>query len=153
LEITSIVLPLLQSTFPIQHKLNFSIEDGVKERADLAVQMANDLIIDFTFVGPYNKTGQAALKGKEKKIKIEYKHWNVLGDNVTNQFYIATVETFENIAHIFRSFFNPTENSTQVLNLRTQQLSVAVHTIRAIQFEAIKGVQVLEELRTSPANC
>jgi len=63
LEITSIVLSLLQSTFPIQHKLNFSIEDGVKERADLAVQMANDLIIDFTFVGPYNKTGQAALKG------------------------------------------------------------------------------------------
>ena len=54
--------------------------------------MANDLIIDFTFVGPYNKTGQAALKGKEKKIKIEYKHWNVLGDNVTNQFSIVAVE-------------------------------------------------------------
>ncbi len=63
-------------------------------QADLAVQMtdlANDLIIDFIFVeptahtyGPYNKAGQAALKGKEKKIKIEYKHWNVLGDNVTN---------------------------------------------------------------------
>ena len=99
------------------------------------------------------KTGQAALKGKEKKIKIEYKHWNVLGDNVANQFYIVTVEAFDNIAHIFRSFINPTENSTQVLNLRTQQLSVAVHTIRAIQFEAIKGVQVFEERRTSPADC
>ena len=59
--------------------------------------LATDLIIDFTFVqltartfGPYNKAGQAALKGKEKKIKIEYKHWNALGDNVTNQFYDAS---------------------------------------------------------------
>ena len=84
-------------------------------QADLEVQMtdlANDLIIDFIFVeptahtyGPYNKAGQAALKGKEKKIKIEYKHWNVLGDNVANQFYIVTVEAFgiilkENITHV-----------------------------------------------------
>ena len=140
-------------------------EDGVKVRADLAVQMtdlANDLIIDFTFVEPtartygaYNKAGQAALKGKEKKIKSEYKHWNVLGDNVTNQFYIVAVETFgiilkEDITHIFRTFINPKENSTQVLHLLTQQLSVAVHTIRAIQFESIKGVQVFEERRIQP---
>ena len=61
----------------------------------------NDLIIDFTFVEPtarshgaYNKAGQAALKGKEKKLKSEYKHWNVLGDTVTNKFYIVAVETF-----------------------------------------------------------
>ena len=41
--------------------------------------LANDLIIVFTFVeptartyGPYNKAGQAALKGKEKKLKLGY---------------------------------------------------------------------------------
>ena len=41
--------------------------------------LATDLIIDFTFVqltartfGPYNKAGQAASKGKEKKLKLGY---------------------------------------------------------------------------------
>jgi hypothetical protein len=53
------------------------------------------------------------------------------------------------ITHIFRSFINPKENSIQVLSLLTQQLSVAVHTIRAIQFEAIKGVQVLRSAGSS----
>ena len=95
------------------------------------------------------------MKGKEKKIKIEYEHWHVLGDNVTNQFYIVAVEPFgiilkDDITHIFRSFINPKENSTQVLNLLTQQLSVAIHTIRAVQFEAITGVQVFEERRIQP---
>ena len=44
-------------------------------------------------------------KKKEKKINIEYKHWNVLGDNVANQFSIVAVEAFgiilkENITHV-----------------------------------------------------
>ena len=65
------------------------------------------------------------------------------------------METFgiilkEDITHTFRSFINPKENSIRVLHLLTQQLSVAVHTIRAIQFEAIKGVQVFEERRIKP---
>jgi len=34
------------------------------------------------------------LKGKEKKLKSEYTHWNVLGNTVTNKFYIVAVETF-----------------------------------------------------------
>ena len=34
---------------------------------------------------------------------------------------------------------------TQVLNLLTYQLSVAIHTIRAIKFGAIKGVQVVHD--------
>ena len=104
---------------------------------------------------PLVKAGQAALKGKEKKLKSEYKHWNVLGDTVTNKFYIVAVETFgiilkDDIYNIFSSFINRKENSSQVLHLVTQQLSVAVHTIRAIQFESIKGVQVFEERRIQP---
>ena len=46
------------------------------------------------------------------KFKFKYKHWQVLGDNVTNQFYIVAVETFdislkEDISNIFRRFINP----------------------------------------------
>ena len=36
-----------------------------------------------------NKAGQAALKGREQKLKNEYKHWQVIGCNnihVTNNF-------------------------------------------------------------------
>ena len=48
------------------------------------------LVIDFTFVEPtartyvgkYNKTGQAALIGRQNKITNEYKHWNVGGSNL-----------------------------------------------------------------------
>jgi len=97
---------------------------------------------------PYNKAGQAALKGKEQKIKIEYKHWNVLGNNFTNQFYIVAVKHsvlfLRKTSHIF------SVHSSSPMNLLTQQLSVAIHTIRAIQFEAIKGVQVFEERRIQP---
>jgi len=74
---------------------------------DLVMQM-NDLSIahftDFTFVEPtsqiyfhaYNKASQAALKGREQKLKIEYKHWQVIDDNnihVTNTIQIIAVET------------------------------------------------------------
>ena len=145
-------------------------EDGVKVRADLVVQM-NDLnkahVIDFTFVEPtsqtyfhaYNKAYQAALKGREQKLKNEYKHWQVIGGNnihVTNNFQIIAVETFgimlkDDIHSFFSQFIHEKENRSQVLNLVTQQLSVAVHTMRSIQFHAMKNVQVFQERRIVPA--
>ena len=87
--------------------------------------LGNDLIIDFSFVEPtarthgaYSKAGQAALKGKEKKLKSEYKHWNVLGDTATNKFYIVAVETFgiilkDDIYNIYQSS-SPSRNSTAI---------------------------------------
>jgi len=82
-------------------------ENNVKVRADLSVQNSlnphKNLVIDFTFVEPtaksyvgtYNRAGQAALKGKENKIRNEYKHWNVSSNNeVTNIFKVIAVETF-----------------------------------------------------------
>jgi hypothetical protein len=105
-------------------------EDRVKVRADLVVlNNANphkSLIIDFTFVEPtaktyvgtYNKAGQAALIGRENKIKNEYKHWKIIGDQVTNKFKVVAIETFgvvikDDIVSIITSFINKHENSKQ----------------------------------------
>jgi hypothetical protein len=142
-------------------------ENGVKVRADMAVQMTdqgNALVIDFTFVEPtarthvgtYNKAGQAALKGRERKLKGEYKHWKVHGVNVTTKFHIIAVETFgvmlkEDITSVFGQFIHAKENTAHVLHLVTQQLSVAIHTIRSIQFHAMKDAQVFQERRIVPA--
>ena len=145
-------------------------EDGVKIWADLVIQM-NDLnkahVIDFTFVETtsqtyfhaYNKAGQAALKGREQKLKNEYKHWQVISGNnihVTNNFQIIAVETFgimlkDDIHSFFGQFIHEKENRSQVLNLVTQQLSEAVHTMRSIQFHAMKNAQVFQERRIVPA--
>jgi hypothetical protein len=123
------------------------IVNGVKARADLAVQLTDlnkSLIIDFTFVEPtarafiglYNKAGQAALKGRDAKLSREYKDWTVEGDNVTNIFKIIAFETFgatvpEDLFSIFSLFINDKENRPEVMHLVMQQLSVAIHTIRA----------------------
>jgi len=127
-------------------------QNGVKVRADMRVQMTDlnsNLIIDYTFVEPtatsyigtYNKAGQAAKKGKENKLKNEYKHWNVDNNNNqgANNFKVIAVETFgvvivDDIHLIFNKFIHEKENNARVLQSVMQQLSVAFHTIRAKQF-------------------
>jgi hypothetical protein len=138
-------------------------ENNVKVRADLVVHNIlnphRSLVIDFTFieptartyVGTYNKTGQAALKGRQNKISKEYKHWNVSGSNlVENIFKVIAFETFgvvikEDIIATVTPFINEKENPAQVINLVIQQLSVALHTIRANQFITTQSTQVLRE--------
>ena len=134
-------------------------EGRVKVRADLVVLNRSNpnknLIIDFTFVEPtaktyvgtYNKAGQAALIGRQNKILHEYKHWNVSGNTVTNKFKIVAIETFgvaikDDIISIISPFINQQENPKQVIHLVLQQLSVALHTIRAVQFKNIQMTQV-----------
>jgi hypothetical protein len=122
-----------------------------------------NLIIDFTFVEPtaqtyvgtYNKAGQAALKGKENKINKEYKHWKVVGDQVTNNFKVIAIETFgvlikDDIISTIDPFINAKENRAMVINLVLQQLSVAFHTVRAKQHNFIKNTHVLRELPLHP---
>ena len=58
----------------------------------------------------------------------------------------------DDIHSFFGQFINKKENRSQVLNLVTQQLSVAVHTMRSIQFHAIKNAQVFQERKILPAN-
>jgi len=125
---TSIVLSLIQSTFLIQHKLNSvwcswiwrwgkgtsrlsSPDDRPGKRSNYRFHFC------WTNRLPYNKVGQAALKGKEQKIKIEYKHWNVLGNNFTNQFHIVAVKHsvlfLRKTSHIF-SVHSSSPKSTQL---------------------------------------
>jgi hypothetical protein len=136
-------------------------EGVVKVRADMGVQLTDlnkNLVIDFTFVEPtartfigtYNKAGQAAIMGRDNKKKNEYKHWKVDGDYVTNKFKVVAVETFgivlkEDIVSIFGQFINEKEDRGGVLNLVTQQLSVAVHTMRAMQFKNMQDKQALRD--------
>jgi len=126
--------------------------NDVKVRADMRVHLTDlnsNLIVDYTFVEPtatsyvgtYNKAGQAAKKGKDNKLKNEYEHWEVENNNnqVANKFKIIAVETFgvvivEDIYSIFNTFIHDRENRAVVLQSVLQQLSVAVHTIRAKQF-------------------
>ena len=75
---TSIVLSLLPSTFPIQYKLNFSmmvvdLKMGLscKQMTDLA----NDLIIDFTFVEPTARTYGPYKSSRIEKKREENQNW------------------------------------------------------------------------------
>ena len=112
-----------------------------------------------TYFHAYNKAAQAALIGREQNLKNEYKHWQVISGNnihVTNNFQIIAVETFgimlkDYIHSFFGQFIHEKENRSQVLILVTQQLSVAVHTIRSIHFHAMKNAQVFQERRIIPA--
>jgi len=55
---------------------------------------------------------------------------------------------------VFGQFINEKENCSQVLYLVTQELSVSVHTMRSIQFHAIKNAQLFQERWIVPAtNC
>ena len=81
-------------------------------------------------------------------MKNEYKHWKVVGGQVTNKFKVVAIETFgvvikSDILSIFTPFINARENQAQVLNLVIQQVSVAIHTIRANQFNTISRNHVL----------
>jgi len=58
----------------------------------------------------------------------------------------------DDIHFFFGQFRNEKEIRSQVLNLVTQQLSVAVHTMRSIQFHTMKNAQVFQERRIVPAN-
>jgi hypothetical protein len=140
------------------------VENGVKVRADMAIQMTDlneNIVIDFTFVEPtaklftpYNKVGQAALKGKENKIKTEYKDWNISSAQVTNKFLVLAIETFgtiisEDFKNLFSQFIHEREDRTRVLEIVFQQLSVAFHSLRAKQFLYIKNHVALRELEQS----
>jgi hypothetical protein len=140
------------------------VENGVKVRADMAIQMTDlneNIVIDFTFVEPtaklftpYNKVGQAALKGKENKIKTEYKDWNISSAQVTNKFLVLAIETFgtiisDDFKNLFSQFIHEREDRTRVLEIVFQQLSVAFHSLRAKQFLYIKNHVALRELEQS----
>jgi hypothetical protein len=113
--------------------------------------MNKNVIIDFTFVEPtaksfgvYNKSGQAALKGKENKLNVEYKHWNISGYQVENKFVVIAIETFgiiinNDMKNLFQIFINDKEDKVKVYETVLKQLSVAFHTLRAKQFVYIKS--------------
>jgi hypothetical protein len=120
-----------------------------KIRADMAIKNFSDnstTIIDFTFVEPtskyvgaYNKIGQAAELRAKEKIK-EYSAWNL--NNQDNKLKIFSVETYGVISkdskNLFNSFIIDNETESVVKNLIYQQLSVALHCLRANMFLIIK---------------
>jgi hypothetical protein len=120
-----------------------------KVRADMAVKNITDntmTIIDFTFVeptsnyvGPYNKVGQAAELRAKEKLK-EYSSWNI--NNNINKLMVFSVETFGVLSKDSKTFFNSyiheSENSAIVMKLVQQQLSVALHCMRAEMFLLLK---------------
>jgi hypothetical protein len=112
----------------------------------------NDLnktfVVDFNFiepttsiVGAYNKAGQAAHIAKAEKLK-QYKHWEVK-NHPRNHLKILSFETFgiflaDDIKDFFKPLIHQFEDQYKVMSLIYQQLSVAMHTMRAKQFFSIK---------------
>ena len=138
---------------------NSQRQNQTKTRADMVIHLNDlnhNLLIDFTYVEPtsayigeYNKACQGARKGKSEKLK-EYRNWNLQSNNGTNKIEIIAVETFclgipEDLKSVFSKFIHERENRSYVMNLVIQQLSVALHTIRAKQFEFIKGRFALQQ--------
>ena len=129
-------------------------DNGRKVRADMAIRLQDHIttmVLDFTITDPtsranipgYNKVGHAAANAKMVKLRNEYKDWMVSGNNqVTNNFKIIAFETFcvgipEDIKSVFSHLIHPVEDPIQVMRLVHQQLSVALHVVRAKAFHCI----------------
>jgi hypothetical protein len=120
-----------------------------KVRGDMAVYHQDEnksVVVDFTFIEPttdqvktYEKPGQAAEVATKRKHE-EYKYWDYT--NSSNSLIIFSVETFGVVSkgalEYLRSFIGGSENRGIVKQTINQQLSVALHTMRAKAFVKIK---------------
>jgi hypothetical protein len=119
--------------------------EGRKVRADLAIHHHDEnryRIVDFSFTEPtssshlpYNKVGQAAERQVGNKLR-EYQHWDL--DSSEDSLTIFGVETFGIVSKsaitFLESYIGSTENKSRAKPLLQQQLSVALHSLRAQEF-------------------
>jgi hypothetical protein len=136
------------STDDDDHVHNYRNEHGVKVRADMGIKHHDQnrtIIVDFTFTEPtstsngaYEEVGSAAKKAVERKLR-EYRRWDTEGS--ADKLVVFAVETFGVVGKEAQTFLtwyiSDNEAQAVVKQLLYQQLSVALHTLRAKQFERI----------------
>jgi uncharacterized membrane protein YgcG len=154
---------ITQSSEDMDTLPNYRNEHGVKVRADMAVlhrDQNRTILVDFTFTeptaacnGPYEQIGSAAIKAVVRKEK-EYRHWDIV--NSADSLVTFAVETFVVVGKAAKdfliSFIDPSENTSLAKQLLYQQLSVALHTMRAKQFNRIKKDFTLDSTPLTPSD-
>jgi hypothetical protein len=136
----------------------YSQEAHAKVRGDMAVQHVGEnktMVIDFTFTestipqaggGGYVKVGQAAEVAVPKKLH-QYNDWDIT--NSSNSLVIFGVETFGVVSNstmdYLNSFIGEEEDRGAARLIINQQLSVALHTIRAKAFTKIKDNLTMDQ--------
>ena len=129
-------------------------EGGRKVRADMAIRLQDPsevMVVDFTIADPtshdhirgYSKVGHAAKNAKQAKLRNEYKDWMVeINNQITKNFKIIAFESFgvgvsEDIKSLFSHFIHEEEDPIVVMQQINQQISVALHVLRASAFNRI----------------
>jgi hypothetical protein len=133
----------------------------VKVRGDMAVYHQDEnksVVVDFTFIEPttdqirkYDKPGEAAEVATKRKLE-EYKYWDYT--NSSNSLIIFSVETFGVVSkgamEYLRSFIVGRENGGIIKQTINQQLSVALHTMRAKAFVKMKTMLTMDVAPSVP---